>query len=239
MDATRYGFGELWWVWLAWVSLLGASAGSYLQLVVDRSGRPQPAARSRCPRCTTPLRAVDNVPVLSFVFLSGRCRTCRTRIPRRHLVGELAGAGGWTAAAALLGPSWWLPVLLTALGGGVLMTAPQVRQTGPARVVVGLLPVAGVALLVLGLAGALTGRWVLYAAGGASGAVALIVAALLTRPTSQSTADTDVTAAGAGALSADQVSSTLNAGGPCTVCANAQSRRREPEVTHPAHLGEQ
>ena len=48
--------------------------------------------RSRCPGCETPIRPYDNVPVLSWLLLRGRCRACRRAISRRYPLVELATA---------------------------------------------------------------------------------------------------------------------------------------------------
>jgi leader peptidase (prepilin peptidase) / N-methyltransferase len=48
--------------------------------------------RSRCPRCGAPVRSRDNIPILSWIFLRGRCRACRWQIPWRYPAVELATA---------------------------------------------------------------------------------------------------------------------------------------------------
>ncbi len=65
--------------------LLGAAVGSFLNVVVDRLPRGQPilVSRSRCDACGTALAPADLVPVLSYLWLRGRCRYCAVRIPLR------------------------------------------------------------------------------------------------------------------------------------------------------------
>ena len=48
--------------------------------------------RSRCPTCSAQLSAVENVPVLSYLALRGRCRHCKSAIPRRYLLVELGAS---------------------------------------------------------------------------------------------------------------------------------------------------
>ena len=48
--------------------------------------------RSRCPTCSAQLSALENVPVLSYLALRGRCRHCKSAIPRRYLVVELGAS---------------------------------------------------------------------------------------------------------------------------------------------------
>jgi leader peptidase (prepilin peptidase)/N-methyltransferase len=73
---------------------LGASVGSFLALVVDRVSRGQSivAPPSHCGTCKRRLRLVDNVPIVSWVLLRGRCRSCKAFIPLHVLLFEIAGA---------------------------------------------------------------------------------------------------------------------------------------------------
>jgi leader peptidase (prepilin peptidase)/N-methyltransferase len=83
-----------------WVAALGATIGSFLNVVVARvpAGESVVHPRSRCPRCRTPIAWYDNVPVLSWLLLRGRCRACGVGIPVRYLLVELAGgAVAWLA----------------------------------------------------------------------------------------------------------------------------------------------
>jgi leader peptidase (prepilin peptidase)/N-methyltransferase len=84
---------------LAWPFLLALAAllGSFLNVCISRLPRGESivAPASRCPRCQTPIRYYDNVPLLSFVILGGRCRACREPISWRYpLVEALAVAMG-------------------------------------------------------------------------------------------------------------------------------------------------
>jgi len=66
--------------------LLGLLIGSFLNVVIYRvpAGESVVSPRSRCPRCGTELAARDNIPVLSWLFLRGRCRTCSEPISARY-----------------------------------------------------------------------------------------------------------------------------------------------------------
>jgi leader peptidase (prepilin peptidase) / N-methyltransferase len=75
--------------------LFGAIIGSFLNVVVYRLPRHESLVkpRSRCPSCDTPVKPYDNIPVLSWLLLRGRCRSCGTRIsPRYPLVEALTAA---------------------------------------------------------------------------------------------------------------------------------------------------
>jgi leader peptidase (prepilin peptidase) / N-methyltransferase len=76
---------------LAILALLGLAVGSFLNVCIHRLPRDQSlnSPPSRCPSCEYRLRWFDNVPVLSYVLLGGRCRKCRTRISIRYPLVEL------------------------------------------------------------------------------------------------------------------------------------------------------
>jgi len=65
-----------------WVFAVGAIVGSFLNVVIARVPKRQSilTPRSRCPKCGAPIAWYDNVPVLSFILLRGRCRRCGERI---------------------------------------------------------------------------------------------------------------------------------------------------------------
>jgi leader peptidase (prepilin peptidase)/N-methyltransferase len=78
----------------AWVVLAGGAVGSFLNVVIARVPAGESIVRpaSRCPGCRSPIAWYDNVPVLSWLVLRGRCRRCGMRIPVRYPLVELAGA---------------------------------------------------------------------------------------------------------------------------------------------------
>jgi leader peptidase (prepilin peptidase)/N-methyltransferase len=73
--------------------LLGLALGSFLNVVITRlpQGEAVGAGRSRCFHCRRPLAWHDNIPLVSYVWLRGRCRTCGAAIPWRYPLVELAG----------------------------------------------------------------------------------------------------------------------------------------------------
>lgn len=117
------------------VALLGLIIGSFLNVVISRlpvmlerqwhaecaeltdqegaSASPQPQEpynlvqpRSRCPECGVAIRARDNIPLLSWLVLRGRCRGCGTRISLQYPLVELASALLAVVVLAELGPGW-------------------------------------------------------------------------------------------------------------------------------------
>lgn len=87
---------------VALAALGGLIAGSFLNVVAYRLPRHESLVLpgSRCPGCAAPVRAFDNVPVLSWLVLHGRCRACRTPISARYPLVE--GATAALAAAVVL-----------------------------------------------------------------------------------------------------------------------------------------
>ena len=98
----------------AGAGMLGASIGSFVNVCIYRWPRGLSVAapkRSFCPSCREPIRALDNIPVLSWLLLRGRCRHCRSAIPVSYFLIEFfsgLGAGlafakyGWIAAICFM-----------------------------------------------------------------------------------------------------------------------------------------
>jgi len=89
------------------VFLLGLVSGSFLNVVIHRLPRGESVAfpGSHCPACGAPIRPYDNVPVLSWLVLRGRCRVCRAPISARYPFVELANAVLWVAVFLRV-PGW-------------------------------------------------------------------------------------------------------------------------------------
>ena len=82
-------------------AVFGLVLGSFLSVVIYRVPRKQSivAPRSACPQCGATIEARDNVPVLSYVLLRGRCRSCGARISLRYPLLELATAALFAGAS--------------------------------------------------------------------------------------------------------------------------------------------
>ncbi|HEX8685204.1 MAG TPA: prepilin peptidase, partial [Pyrinomonadaceae bacterium] len=76
------------------VAVVGAVIGSFLNVVIHRVPREESIAfpASHCPSCGTAIRPYDNVPVVSWAILRGRCRSCRAPISARYPAVELLTA---------------------------------------------------------------------------------------------------------------------------------------------------
>jgi leader peptidase (prepilin peptidase)/N-methyltransferase len=80
---------------IALSAILGAVIGSFLNVVAHRLPRGESliSPGSRCPGCGAPIKPYDNVPILGWILLRGRCRSCRAPISRRYpLVEALTAA---------------------------------------------------------------------------------------------------------------------------------------------------
>ena len=86
-------------------ALGGALIGSFLNVVIYRMPRGESLVSpgSRCPACETEIRPYDNVPVLSWLLLRGRCRHCGASIPARYPAVELLTAVAFAAVVAVRG----------------------------------------------------------------------------------------------------------------------------------------
>lgn len=154
-------------------ALTGACVGSFLNVVVHRvpRGISVVTPRSRCPECHAHIRPWDNVPVLGWLWLRGRCRHCRTRISPRyplveaavaalavacllHFGANLASMGAFVLLASLLAIALidWEhmiipdPISLGLLAVGLLLS--PLNGVGWLRALVGALAGGGLLLLV-------------------------------------------------------------------------------------------
>ncbi len=105
-------------IFYATAGLLGAAIGSFMNVCVHRlpHGESVVRPRSHCPSCGTDIPARDNIPILSWLLLRGRCRGCGERISLRYPLVELLSIGIWVGMALAYGPT------LHALSGAVFFT---------------------------------------------------------------------------------------------------------------------
>ena len=89
-------------------AVVGLCVGSFLNVVAHRLPRGESIVRprSRCPQCGERIAARDNVPLLSFVLLRGRCRTCGGPIAWRYPAVEAGNGVLWLASWLVFGATW-------------------------------------------------------------------------------------------------------------------------------------
>jgi leader peptidase (prepilin peptidase)/N-methyltransferase len=108
--------------------VLGAIIGSFLNVVIHRLPREESVVlpSSRCPDCGATIAFYDNVPVLSYVLLGGRCRACKTHISARYPAVEALTAALWVIVVWHDGLTWALPfdlVFVTAITALIFIDA--------------------------------------------------------------------------------------------------------------------
>jgi leader peptidase (prepilin peptidase) / N-methyltransferase len=151
-------------------ALLGLAIGSFLNVVIYRvpQGMSVVTPRSACPSCGTPIAERDNIPVVSWVLLRGRCRHCQAPISIRYPLVELACAGLFAGTAARFGYDWALPAFLALFAGLLALSVIDVETLLlPKRIVWPVSLIVGALLL---LAAAVTGQWHYLLVGVACGA---------------------------------------------------------------------
>jgi len=162
-------------------AILGLVVGSFLTVVSERvpAKRSIVAPRSSCPRCGTMIRGRDNIPVISYLLLRGRCRNCHAHISALYPATEVATAALFAGAAAVF--DHLLTASMVALFLGLLVAVSVIdarfkiipnRIVYPAYPVFAAVVVAG-ALAGIGLSAATAGIG-LAAYGGGLLVVALI-----------------------------------------------------------------
>ena len=83
--------------------ILGLCVGSFLNVVIYRvpNGMSIAKPNSHCPTCKYELRWYDNIPVISYLMLGGKCRSCKTHISFRYTAVEIANTLLWLLCALL------------------------------------------------------------------------------------------------------------------------------------------
>ena len=151
------------------VFLVGACVGSFLNVCVARwpAGESVVSPPSRCPHCGRGVRWHENVPVLGWLMLRGRCAGCANGISPQYPVIELLVGLGWLAAVLAFGPT--LDALRVAVFGtvmaGIALTDARHYLIPDGFTVFGLLWVLGTAL---------AGAWLMHDTPFASPADALL-----------------------------------------------------------------
>jgi leader peptidase (prepilin peptidase)/N-methyltransferase len=97
----------------------GLAIGSFLNVVIYRVplGLSVVSPPSACPHCHQEIRTYDNIPVLSWLILRGRCRDCREPISIRYPLVEASCAALFGAVAWHLGASWLVPAYCALMAG--------------------------------------------------------------------------------------------------------------------------
>lgn len=105
------------------LGVFGLLIGSFLNVVIHRvpAGLSLITPGSACPNCSHPVRPYDNVPVVSWLFLRGRCRDCSAPISARYPMVELATAGLFAITGWWFGLSPYTGAVLVVMASGVAL----------------------------------------------------------------------------------------------------------------------
>jgi leader peptidase (prepilin peptidase)/N-methyltransferase len=137
---------------IAVFAVAGPLVGSFLTVVISRvpQRRSIVAPRSACPTCGALIRSRDNIPVVSYLLLRGRCRSCGARISPVYPLTELVTAGLFAGAAAAFDRLFTASMMAAFLGLLVALSVIDARHrvipnrlVYPSFVVFGVLVVAG------------------------------------------------------------------------------------------------
>ena len=141
------------------VGLIGLLIGSFLNVVIHRvpAGESIVSPPSRCPGCGSLISPRDNIPVVSWLLLRGRCRTCHEPISARYPLVELLTAVMFALMAWRFGLAWDLPAYLYLAAVGVALAAIDLDTKRLPNVIV--LPSYPVAAVLFLLPAVLEGQW--------------------------------------------------------------------------------
>jgi leader peptidase (prepilin peptidase)/N-methyltransferase len=158
--------------------LFGLVMGSFLGVVICRLPAGQSLwPRSSCPSCGGLIRAFDNVPIVSWLVLRGRCRTCRTPIPARYPLTEAGTGLLFAAVAAWRGLDWSLPAYLWLAGAAVALAGIDLKcQRLPDAIV---LPSYPVVIGLLAIQSGTGAGWGAFGRGALAGAALFLFYGLL------------------------------------------------------------
>ncbi|MHB8450093.1 MAG: prepilin peptidase [Mycobacteriales bacterium] len=139
---------------IGFAAVLGLAIGSFLNVVIWRVPRGESIVRpaSHCPACQAPIAPLDNVPVLSWLALHGRCRACTAPISPRYPLVEAGTAALFALVAWRTGAHAELPALLYLAAIAVALALIDLDVKRLPDVIV--LPSYGVAAILLGTAAA-------------------------------------------------------------------------------------
>jgi leader peptidase (prepilin peptidase)/N-methyltransferase len=159
--------------------LFGLVMGSFLNVVIYRVPRHESVVSppSACPSCGAQIGPRDNIPVVSWLLLRGRCRHCQARISWQYPAVELLTAGLFAGLAARFGWNWALPAYLALFAGLFALSWIDVERLLLPRVIV--YPVTVLVAVLLVLPAAVYGTWHSYVAAWAWAAAWFVVFFLL------------------------------------------------------------
>ena len=105
-------------------TIFGLIVGSFLNVCIYRLPRELSVVkpRSACPSCSTPIKAWDNIPVISYILLGGKCRKCGEKISARYPFIEALNGLLYLVVFHFFGIGWHMPFLFAFVSAMVVIT---------------------------------------------------------------------------------------------------------------------
>ncbi|MCO6510586.1 MAG: prepilin peptidase [Aridibacter famidurans] len=102
------------WIGYLFAFIFGSAVGSFLNVVIHRVPREESIVlpSSACPKCGKAIKGYDNIPILSWLILGGKCRNCKEPISARYPAVELLTGLLWVACFWQIGFNAFLPVAI-------------------------------------------------------------------------------------------------------------------------------
>ena len=116
----------------------GAIVGSFLNVVIHRVPLEESIVypNSACPKCGQPIKPYDNLPIISWLALGGKCRNCKEKISARYPLVELLTAVLFVLTFWQIGFNLFLPVALVFMAAMIALTGcmpRNLRTSGPKK----------------------------------------------------------------------------------------------------------
>ncbi|MCL4385761.1 MAG: prepilin peptidase [Cyanobacteria bacterium] len=132
------------------IAVCGMAVGSFLSILIYRlPGKISIKAFSFCPDCNTKIRFFDNIPVISFIILKGRCRNCRRRISAFYPIAEILTSALYVISFYFYGLSFNLLLSLLLISGLIAVSFIDIKYELIPNAVVIPLTVAGLLINIL------------------------------------------------------------------------------------------
>jgi leader peptidase (prepilin peptidase)/N-methyltransferase len=164
---------------VALAACLGLAFGSFANVLIHRVPRGESVVNppSACPACSQPVRRRHNVPVVSWLWLRGKCADCGTRISPRYPLVELSVGVVFALITALVSDPWILPLLLVLGYCGIVLSAIDFEHHRLPDRIVAPFAVATVVSIGIALQGPSTGAdaWRALMGAGALGAFYFLI----------------------------------------------------------------
>ena len=121
---------DLFYYTLFWITIGGLCFGSFFNVVILRSlsGESIVLPASKCPKCGSKLRPWHNIPVLSYIFLRGKCAFCKDKISIQYPIIELATAALFATCFIKFGIEWKTLFSILICSGLLIMSVTDIKE---------------------------------------------------------------------------------------------------------------